>query len=333
MQTAFPGDVILTLPLLQICKQNLPGSEIDFLLIPATSNLLKNNPYVSEVIEYDKRNNRLRDLFDLTQKLRRKKYDVIISPHRSHRSALVSFLSRPRKSISFDVSSMSFLYDVKVTYLPKLHEIRRNLKLLEPLGITASEIVRPELFRGAEEKSAVDDFFTAAGINAGDRIIGIAPGSVWFTKRFPKEKIVKLIGKLNDESVKVVLVGGKQDEEISKFIQENSVNSNVKNSAGKFSFLESAELISRFDLLMTNDSAPLHIANAVGTKAIAIFGSTIPAFGFYPYGKNDAVVEVNGLKCRPCGIHGRNECPVGTLDCMNKIEEDKIIELMRGRIP
>ena len=93
--------------------------------------------------------------------------------------------------------------------------------------------------------------------------------------------------------------------------------------------LESAELIKRSDLLITNDSAPLHIANSVGTDVIGIFGATIPAFGFFPYGKRDIVFETNGLKCRPCSIHGGNKCPIGTFECMLKIKEEAILESVK----
>ena len=101
------------------------------------------------------------------------------------------------------------------------------------------------------------------------------------------------------------------------------------NVTGTLTITESAELIRRASLLITNDSAPLHIANAVGTDVIAIFGATVPSFGFYPYGKNDFVFETNGLKCRPCSIHGGNKCPVNTFECMNAISEKDIYDKVK----
>ena len=328
IQTAFPGDVILTLPLLQVLKKNYPESKskIDFLCIPVTSVLLKNNPYVNEVIVYDKRKSDSKDFMSLIRSLKSKKYDLIISPHRSFRSALISKLASAKKTISFDRSSMSFLYDEKVIYDKVIHEILRNLSLLKPLGIKTDKIIRPELFIGKEESDAADKFFLESGIKQNDRIICIAPGSVWFTKRFPKEKFVKVCDLLQNTGSKIILTGGESDKDLTGYIFSNSENKNITNAAGKFSILGSAELIRRSSLLITNDSAPLHIADAVETKVIAIFGATIPGFGFYPYGRNDIVIETNGLKCRPCSIHGGNECPVKTFKCMIDIKENSIIE-------
>lgn len=329
IQTAFLGDVILSLPLLQILKKKYPSSGLDFLCIPGTAQLLKNNPYVNEVIVYDKRKSGAAGLYSLIRILRKKKYDLIISPHRSFRTAIISKLTFPKKSITFDKSSLNFLYDEKVRYESSLHEIQRNLKLLTPLGIYENNIVRPELFPGNEEIEIVNKFLSGSNIRVNDRFMTIAPGSVWFTKRFPKEKFVKVCDLLENDNVKIVLIGGESDNNLCEYILNSSLNKNIINASGKLSVLDSAELIRRSSLLITNDSAPLHIANAVGTDVIAVFGATIPGFGFYPYGQRDVIIETLGLNCRPCSIHGGNECPVKTFRCMNEIDEKKIFESVR----
>lgn len=326
IQTAFLGDVILSLPLLQILKKNFPSTKIDFLCIPATSQLLKNNPYVNEVIVYDKRNSGAKGFISLVRKLRSKKYDLLISPHRSFRTALISKLTSARKSISFDKSSMSFLYDESVKYENNLHEIQRNLKLLQPAGISENKIVKPELFPGKKESEIVSKFLSEANIHVSEKFICIAPGSVWFTKRFPKEKFIKVCDLLKDQNIKIILTGGDSDKNLCEYIQGSSLNKNIINASGKFSILESAELIRRSSLLISNDSAPMHIANSMGTDVVAIFGATIPEFGFFPYGGRDIIIETNGLKCRPCSIHGGNECPVNTFICMHEIDEKRIVE-------
>src|SRR5690606_34472323 len=128
--------------------------------------------------------------------------------------------------------------------------------------------------------------------------------SVWFTKRYPKEKFLNLLKILGERNVSVFLIGGKNDMELGEYLYDNSGKDRLFNLIGKLSLLESAELIRRSKLLVTNDSAPLHIGNAMGTDVIAIYGATIPGFGFYPYRDNDVVFETNGLPCRPCSIHG-----------------------------
>lgn len=332
IQTAFLGDVILSLPLLQILKKNYPSSKIDFLCIPATSQLLKNNPYVNEIIVYDKRNSGMKGFISLVNKLRNKKYDLIISPHRSFRTAVISKLSSPKKSITFDKSSLSFLYDERVSYEGSLHEIMRVLKLLLPLGISEKDIVRPELYPGKEECAKVNKYLSDENIRESDRFICIAPGSVWFTKRFPKEKFVKVCDLLKDQNIKIVLIGGESDKILCEYILNSSVNKNIINAAGMLTVLESAELIRRSSLLISNDSAPLHIADSVGTAVVAIFGATVPEFGFFPYGERDIIIETKGLKCRPCSIHGGNECPVRTFDCMLQIKEYEIAGMIRDMI-
>ncbi|MDZ4711183.1 MAG: glycosyltransferase family 9 protein [bacterium] len=324
IQTAFLGDVILTLPLVQVLNQKFPKSKIDFLCIPQTSGLLKNNPFINETIVYDKRNSGNRSLDELIKTLKSNEYDVIISPHRSFRSSMISYFSKARNTISFNTSSFSFLYRHRVSYFGSSHEIQRNLKLLEPLGIIEDSIIQPELFPGTEEETKVNEFFLENKIDQKEKIIAVAPGSVWFTKRFPEEKFVKLCDLLSENEFRIILIGGKDDEKYCSFIKKKSINRNIINAAGNFSILESAEIIKRSALLVSNDSAPLHIADAVGTPVIAVFGATIPQFGFYPYGKKDVIIETNGLKCRPCSIHGGNKCPIGTFVCMKNIEEERI---------
>lgn len=320
IQTAFIGDVILTLPVVQVLKREYPDSVIDFLCIPSTAVLLQNNPCINEIIIYDKRKAGLKGLVGMGRELKKKNYDLIISPHRSFRSSLLSFLSGCKNTISFDKSSLSSMYKQTVEYVTGIHEIQRNLKLLEPLGINESKIIKPELFPTNEDKSKIDSILNEKGISD-NKFVCIAPGSIWFTKRYPKEKYLKLTEMLSEKGIPVMIIGGKDDEELGDYL---AAGDNVYNMAGKLSLLESAELIRRANLLVTNDSAPLHIANATETKVIAIFGATIPAFGFYPYGENDVIFETNGLPCRPCSIHGGNKCPIGTFECMMKIEEKDI---------
>jgi heptosyltransferase-2 len=128
------------------------------------------------------------------------------------------------------------------------------------------------------------------------------------------------------ERFKVALIGGKDDVKLCEFIINKTSHNEVYNFAGKLSILQSAELIKNSALLITNDSAPLHLANSVGTKVIALFGSTTKDFGFYPTGDNDKVFEIAGLKCRPCSNHGKKECPIHTFVCMNNISEIDIYE-------
>jgi len=323
IQTAFLGDVILTLPMAQVLKRENPECEIDFLCIPSTEILFKHNSLVNKVIVYDKKG---KDSFSRIKNEIKNNYDVVISPHRSARSALLAFFSKARKRITFDKSSLNFLYTDKIKYLQGIHEIQRNLILLKPLGINEENIIKPELFLSEEEKHKIDSLLKEEIIES-EKLIALAPGSVWFTKRYPKEKFMEILNLLSKENVKVFLIGGKDDIELGNYLMSDTKSANVINMIGKLNVLESAELIKRCDVLITNDSAPLHIANSVGTKVISMFGATVPQFGFFPYGKDDVILETEGLKCRPCAIHGGNKCPIGTFICMENIAEEKIYQL------
>lgn len=326
IQTAFIGDVVLSISLVKILKECQKDIEIDFFCIQETANLLNGNSLINEIIVYDKKgtDKGFTGLIKIIKKIRDRKYDIVISPHRSYRSALISFFSSSQNRISFDRSSLSFLYTQKVKYQKGVHEIIRNLKLLEPLGIQKAEIVKPDLFPSDVDRTTVDKIFKSHGIKENDRLLVVAPGSIWFTKRFPENKFTKLINYFSEDDVKIALIGSKSDSELCDRIVNASTNKMVINLAGELSLLQSAELLERAKLLITNDSAPLHIANSVDTNVIAIFGATVPAFGFYPYGESDVVFEIKSLDCRPCGIHGSSKCPIKTFDCMLRINEKEI---------
>ena len=325
IQTAFLGDAILALPIVQVLKKENPDWLIDFLCIPATAILFKHNPLVNKLIVYDKRG---QDFFARIKNELKGNYDIVISPHRSARSALLAYFSKAKQRITFDKSSLSFLYTDKIKYVTGIHEIQRNLSLVAPLGLNESNIVRPELFLAKDEQDKIDTLLSVNQIKREDNLISLAPGTVWFTKRYPEEKFAKVLNLLKKDNAKIFLIGSEADRELGNFLIVNSENKNIINTIGELNVLESAELIRRCKILLTNDSAPLHIANSVGTKVISLFGATVPQFGFFPYGESDVILETEGLPCRPCSIHGGNVCPIGTFICMHNIEEQTIYELL-----
>ncbi len=332
IQTAYIGDVILSLPIAQVIKRNI-NAEIDFLCIPKTSIIVNGSKYIDNIIVYDKhgRDRGYSSFRILSNRIKFRRYDAILSPHRSLRSTLLSYFSKSELTVSFDNSTMSFLYNIRIPYRTDVHEIQRNLMLLEPLGIKETNIVRPEFDIPNEDKKVVDLLLKKFNIFPDDIFITVAPGTIWYTKQFPPHKIIGLLNLLAKENIKIVFVGGKGDIELSKYIVDKTENKNVNIACGKLNLLQSAELIRRSKLLLTNDSAPLHIANAVETKVIAVYGATIPEFGFFPYGENDVVFEIKGLKCRPCSTHGGKKCPIKTYECFERIEEEKIYrEIMKS---
>lgn len=324
VQTAFIGDVILTLPLLQKVKTHFPDAEVDFIAIPSSKNLLENNPLINHLYIYDKRqqDKGISAYLRLIKRLRGRQYDLALVPHRSIRSAGLVFAAKIPRRIGFDKSSGRFLFNTLLPYPKNVHEINRNLQLLTPLGIDAEKKVFPEMHFSREDEVAVQNWLKEKNLAGDQKCIAFAPGSVWATKRWLPEHFAGLAKRLARNDFHIVLIGSAQDREATAMIAAD--NPQVHDAAGQFTLRQSALLIKRCRALVTNDSSPLHLAVSVRTPIIAIFGATIPAFGFYPYGDSDRVVEIEGLACRPCGIHGGNSCPINTFDCMVKITPERI---------
>jgi heptosyltransferase-2 len=328
VQTAFLGDVVLTLPLIQVLKRSRPASEIDIVVIPAVADVLVNNPCLREVIVFDKKEKEkgISGLLKLAKKLQTKSYDVALVPHRSLRSAVLTYRAKIKRRIGFNTSSGSFLLHEKVVYDSSAHEVKRNLSLLCPLGIEWKETEYPSLYPSAYDKEVVTNFLTTNNLQSSKGVIAIAPGTRWNTKRWLNERYSELAACLRNDGFSVVLIGGTEDVECCREIVSTINTPGVISSAGKFSILQSAELIRRCAVFIGNDSAPMHLAVAMRTPVVAIFGATVPAFGFAPYGPHDVVVETNGLSCRPCSIHGGKRCPIRTFDCMVKITVHQVLQ-------
>jgi heptosyltransferase-2 len=331
IQTAFIGDAILTLPLLQALHHQYPKASIDAVVIPRTAEIFANHPAISHIIQYDKRGHDkgLKGLWRLRSKLIVRNYDLVIVPHRSLRSALLMWLLKPVMSIGFDRSAGHRLFKQTVRYDPSAHEIERNLSLLNPLHLPGIAAELPLLYPSNQDVHVVDSIMNSSGLNRYPTIIAIAPGTVWNTKRWPPDRFASVGRQIASESIALVLIGGREDEALCKEIMDAMQVKNIFNVAGKLSLLQSAEMIRRCKVLISNDSAPMHIAVSMRTPVIAIFGATVPAFGFAPRGQSDIVLETKGLPCRPCSIHGGKQCPIKTFDCMLSITPEMVIDKLK----
>jgi lipopolysaccharide heptosyltransferase II len=311
IQTAFIGDCILTLPVLQVLRERLPDAYSAMVVNPIAADALRNHPAIDEVIVFDKkgRDRGIGGLLALIRLLRSSRFTIALIPHRSLRSALLARLAGIPKRIGFSTSAAPRLFTDIVRYEPAIHEVERNLALLGPLSI-GSDRVLPVLVPDASGIDAMLNGFPHRNM------VALAPGSQWNTKRWPEDHFGTLGRLLAADGHMVVLIGGPGDAELCNRIASVIPPGMVVQSAGRCSLLQSAELIRRSRLLVSNDSAPMHIAVAVGTPVVAIFGATSPSFGFSPIGPRDTVVEREGLSCKPCSIHGGTRCPIGTFECM-----------------
>ncbi|GMU95367.1 glycosyltransferase family 9 protein [Ignavibacterium album] len=325
IQTAFPGDAVLALPALEKLKQLNPESQIDVLCIPSTEEIFLAAPYVDNTVVIDKRKKHksLNSLFQFANELKSKNYDSIYSVHRSLRTSLLVLLSEVKESYGFSNASLKYVYKKVVPYELYKHEVQRNLDLIGSAYDKESWKIRPSVKFSEEVITKVNNFLQTIET---ENLIAVAPGSVWATKRYPAEKWKKVISYFSEKNYSVLLIGGRDDETLCDSISEN-IDGKVFNAAGKFSILESINLLTHCKLLISNDSAPAHFGTSAGIKVLSIYCSTIPEFGFYPYLNGSRFVSYNGLKCKPCGIHGHNNCPLNHFNCANKLSDAEIIKV------
>ena len=320
IQTAFLGDVILTTPLAQRIKKTFENCELSFLTTPTGSEILKGNKYIDNIIIYDKHNTEgsFAALIKKSIQLKKMKFDIVFVPHRSLRSSLLAFLSRIPVRVGYYESAGSYLLNTKVRRKMEQHEIERILSLLTPFDKSVKP-APPSLFPSEKDYQFVYDELKDVFTQPFGWKVVIAPGATWGAKKYPSIYYAEVGRLLLDAGVRyIIIMGGQNDFKLCEEIRCN-IGDGAINVAGKFTPLQSTALISACSILISNDSAPAHMASAVGIPTVVLFGPTVPAFGFSPYNQLTAIMELN-LKCRPCSPHGPRSCPLGHHMCLRNIQ-------------
>ncbi len=328
IQTAFPGDAILTLPMIQQLKKRNGNVLIDVICIPSTKIIFEASPCINSVIELDKKGKHksLFALYKFSRQLRKNNYDAVYSPHRSLRSALITLELNVKESYGFDNSTLKFAYRHTAKYNLSDHEVKRNLSLIGENYSDDGWKILPEISVPGEIKNKLVHFIKSE-IKT-EKIIAVAPGSVWRTKVYPAEHYTEIINYLTEDGYTVILIGGEADKDLCEEIR-SSFGDKVLNLTGMFPFIETAELLKHVKLLISNDSAPTHLGMCADIPVLTIYCSTVPGFGFYPYNEKSEFISFNNLDCKPCGIHGYRQCPIETFDCGNKLQPDIVIEKIK----
>src|SRR3990172_8753033 len=328
IQTAFPGDAILTIPMLQKLKEKNTGSQIDVLAIPSTEEIFSASEYVDRVIIIDKKKKHkgIRGLNKFIKTLKKNSYTKIYSPHRSFRSAYITVKLGVKESYGFDNSSLKYAYNHTIKYEPLRHEVQRNLALVGEIVEDNRWKILPEVRTDEEVKNRINNLLLSNKIE--DNFITLAPGSVWETKRYPKENYIELIKLLVGRNENVILIGGNEDQQLCDEIVFG-FGDNVKNFSGELSITDTIFLLKKTRILITNDSAPTHMGMCADIPVLTIYCSTVPEFGFYPYNTKSRFLSYDELKCKPCGIHGYRQCPVKTFECGNKLSPEDVFREVR----
>lgn len=319
IQTAFIGDVVLATSLIENLHQQFPEVKIDILVRKGNESLFQSHPFLNQVLVWDKKNNKYQNWVGLLFKIRSRQYDVVLNAQRFAATGAWTAFSKAKIKIGFDKNPFSFLFTHSVLHQfseKGQHEIDRNHQLLSSLFLT--KVAMPKLYPTASDELAVSSYQQTP-------YLCIAPASVWFTKQFSIEKWVDLINEIPFKGP-IYLIGGPGDKLLCDQILQKINRKSVVNLAGRLSFLASAALQKKAVLNYVNDSAPMHFASAVNAPVVAVYCSTLPNFGFGPLSDGSFIVQTNeALACRPCGIHGKKQCPLKHFDCAKTIKMDQLI--------
>lgn len=308
IQTSYLGDVILATPLIEKLKKKYPLLIIDFLLRKGNENTLENNPYLNNILVWDKQKNKYQNLKNISKQVRKNRYDAVFNLHRFASSGLITAFSGAKHKIGFDKNPLSFTYTVKLKHEigNNKHEVERNISLLN--GFTDMHLENPKLYPSENDFNKIKEYTHSP-------YLCLAPGSVWFTKQLPAEKWVELLKK-TDNKYTIIFIGSQNDYALSENIIKECSHLKSLNLCGKLTILQSAALMQKATMNYVNDSAPLHVASAMNAPVTTFFCSTLPAFGFGPLSEKSKIAEVQTpLPCRPCGLHGKSECPEKHFKC------------------
>ncbi len=304
IQTAFIGDVILTTGLLETLLD--AGYEVDLLVRAGNEGLFAGHPRLSRVLIWEKRRRKYWHWWQMLGEIRRGRYEYVINTHRYFATGLWTALSGAAHRYGFRQNPLSSFYTHRAHYATGdgSLEVERNLRLIEPLRLIGHE--QPKLYPRPED-------WQIAQAPQGPYVT-VAPGSVWFTKRYPAEAWARLIAQI-DAQIEVHLIGGPEDRDLCAKIADLSGRACVLR-AGKLSLLASAALMAKAQMNYVNDSSPLHLASAMNAPVTAFFLSTAPVLGFGPMSTVAEIREtLTPLACRPCGPTGKKTCPLGHFKC------------------
>ncbi len=326
IQTAFLGDVVLTTPLLDSLLKIQGTKEVHVVCIQAGAHVLNGIPnLITHTLD---KKNKIKGINALFKELKGKSFDAVFCVHRSPRSLWIGRKIKAKKRIAFR-SPLSILLGYKTISYPKYSEKTHYIqKPLELLKVYFPKLEKTELkpTLTVDEKT-IESLITRYPVLSNDFIL-ISPFSTWATKEWLLDRFFELGVKLSTTKHQIVFIGGTSQREIgeSKRIEQkfNKLGIHLLNLVGKTSIEELKGLIFKTQLLVSNDSAPIHIAAAFERPVVSVFGPTVKKWGFFPLSKKSKVIEVQSLSCRPCSLHGPNICPKKHFRCMNEITVEQV---------
>jgi len=311
------GDIVLTTPVVRCLKNQVEGAEVHYLTKPSFRKILENNPSIDKVHVLKQ------SLADTIHQLKYEHFDYIIDLHKNLRSYRVK---NKLKVISFSFDKLNkekwLLVNFKKNKLPDVHIVDRYLETLSVFDVQ-NDKQGLDYFIPPEDE--VDLESISKDLETG--YVGVVVGAYHNTKKLPLAKIISIGQKIDKP---IVLLGGPADREDAEKIKQ-AIGHTVYNTCGKFNINQSASLVKQANVILTPDTGLMHIASAFKKKIVSVWGNTIPEFGMYPYlpHPQSEIMEIKGLKCRPCTKIGFSRCPKKHFRCMLDLDNELIVRKIK----
>lgn len=316
------GDVLLSTIVLRNLHLAFPGTQIDFLTEPPARDILAGSPDVDSLLLYDRTT---MSGLDLIREVRKRRYDVVIDLFGNPRTALVTRLSGARHRVGFRFRGRTYAYNVVVN--PRggeVHNTQFNLDAIEAIEVEIQDRNVYFHFTPSDERY-IDQFLDRSSLK-GRILVALNTGGGWYTKRWSLERFAELGDRIVGEfGVTVILPWGPGQIEEAKQVATLMSHTAVLPPATTLPQL--GALLKRTSLVVSNDSGPMHIAAAVGTPVLGIYGPTNPVLQG-PYGRQHAIVRKESLECLGCNL---TSCPIGH-PCMKELSVDAVFEAVRDII-
>jgi heptosyltransferase-3 len=318
------GDVLLASPVLTVLKNHAPAAEIDALVYAETASMLSGHPALAELFTIDRRwaqqgvFRQLGSEMALLRRLRARRYDLVVALSDKPRIAWLTRFTGARYAVTAERKDRPAFWRRSFTHLYPLprpntrHTVEAHLDALRRIGIWPdTDERRVVLVPGEAAERRIESLLKEHGLQRG-RFVQLHPGSRWLFKCWPAARVAELIGILQARSERVVMTGAAEGNEAA-YLRDvlSAVRMPPLNLAGALDLKELAALTARARLFVGVDSAPLHIASAMGTPAVALFGPS----GDVEWGPWQIAhrIVASAYPCRPCGVNGcggsnRSEC-------------------------
>ena len=320
------GDLVLAVPSFRMLRKRFPSAHISLLVESKLISLVERCPYLDELIAFDRSNQKgqWQRLLILGKRLKQRGFDISIDLQNNWKTHLLAFLGRIPKRYGYKRGRAGFLLTHPITFWDRsLGPVEHQFQLLKRAGVIHFEDAI-ELWPGPEPAAYIRGLLEEAGRNPSKRLVGFVLGSSphWPTKQWPIERFVELSKNLIQKfDCQIVLIGTADNQKLAQSFDQLK-SKHIFNFTGKTSLIELASLVKCLDVIVTGDTAPLHMASAFGAKIVALFGPTEPK-RHMPPGK-DHVTLVKRIPCQPCysGTCKNSE----KLLCMREISVAEVLE-------